>query len=87
MSDNIPNGVPADVANLFEHIALSLWERRKRHFSADAILHRIRWEFTVERDGEWKCNNNHTADLARWFMARHAHTSGFFALRARKEAA
>lgn len=85
---NPPSNVPLDVAFKFEDLALQLWSRGWRHFSADAILHRIRWEFTVERnDGEWKCNNNHTPALARWFMTRHPHTAGFFALRSRREAA
>lgn len=83
-----PEGVPSDVALLFEKLALQLWERGRRRFSADAILHRIRWEFTVERDGEWKCNNNHTSVLARWFQTKHPDKAEFFETREkRKEAA
>lgn len=82
-----PSGVSVEVAALFEDLALQVWGRGYRHFSADAILHRIRWEFTIERDGEWKCNNNHTASLARWFLKRHPGMAGFFALRSRRETA
>lgn len=82
-----PEGVPSDVASLFERLALQLWERGRRRFSADAILHRIRWEFTVERDGEWKCNNNHTAVLARWFITKHPDKREFFETRERRKEA
>ncbi|MCA1458051.1 hypothetical protein I6F35_33500 [Bradyrhizobium sp. BRP22] len=84
-----PEGVRPDVASLFERLALQLWAKGRRRFSADAILHRIRWEFTVERDGEWKCNNNHTSVLARWFIANHPDKADFFETRVKraKEAA
>lgn len=87
ISGDMPVGVPADVASLFERLALELWRKGRKRFSADAILHRIRWEFTVERDGDWKCNNNHTSQLARWLMKKHPHMEGFFETRERSEAA
>ncbi|WP_213287550.1 hypothetical protein [Bradyrhizobium sp. sGM-13] len=88
-SSDTPEGIPSDVAALFERLSLQLWNKGHRRFSADAILHRIRWEFTVERDGEWKCNNNHTSVLARWFLAKHLDKAGFFETREKraKEAA
>ena len=50
----VPNGVPEDLARLFEHVALDLTRRMKR-YSARAILHRIRWFHHVERgDVDWK---------------------------------
>jgi hypothetical protein len=86
-SSDTPEGIPSDVAVLFERLALGLWAKVRRRFSADAILHRIRWEFTVERDGEWKCNNNHTSVLARWFIARHPDKAGFFETRVKRSEA
>lgn len=80
-----PTGVPHDVTQLFEEIALRLIKKGKRRFSARAILHHIRWEYTIERGVDWKCNNNHSASLARWFMRKHPHMNGFFELRGVKE--
>ena len=49
-------------SDLFEQLALQVRARGIEHFSADAILHRIRWEFHVERgDSEYKVNNNYSA--------------------------
>ena len=53
-----------------------------QHYSADAILHRIRWEFQIVRGmRKFKANNNWTAPLARWFLNRHPEMPGFFSLR------
>ena len=77
-----PQGIPEDVAELFERIALNLYQDGRRHFSSDAILHRIRWYYNIEkRDDSFKCNNNWTAQLARWFMLKHPDCAGFFELR------
>jgi len=79
-------GCPADVATLFERIALELFHLNKRtQFSSDAILHRIRWYHNVERDDrDFKCNDHWTAPLARWFMAAHPECGKFFETRIRK---
>lgn len=76
-------GIPDDVSRLFERLTLKLInENGFKHYSADAILHRIRWHFQVERRlREFKCNNNWTAVLARWFMQRHPEHEGFFETR------
>jgi hypothetical protein len=74
--------VPQDVLELFEHIALTIWERGYRHFSSDAILHRIRYHYLIDKgDREFKCNNNWTSSLARWLLAKHPEMEGFFELR------
>lgn len=79
-----PDGVPHDVCDLFERITLDLHRRGWPRFSSDAVLHRIRWEMQIERDNRaFKCNNNWTAPLARWFLARHPECAGFFELRER----
>lgn len=83
--------MPADVAALFEKIALELVAEGFKRFSADAILHQVRWRNRVQwAAGEYKANNNWTADLARWFLERHPKLKEqrFFELRAtRVEAA
>lgn len=78
-----PIGVPIEVCDKFEEIALML--NREHHFkrySARAILHRIRWHFQIDRGRRgFKCNNNWTAGMARWFMNKHPELNKFFELR------
>jgi hypothetical protein len=80
------DAVPAVVRDLFERNALLISDRGFQRYSADAILHSIRWHMHVERGNrEFKLNNNWTAPLARWFMKRHPELpQGFFETRVRK---
>ena len=74
-----PFPVPLDVCHLFEKLTLAVWARGFEHYSADAILHRIRWHFDVDvGDRSFKCNNNWTAHLSRWFMKLHPEMGDFF---------
>lgn len=42
----------------------------------------MRWHQHIERGNrEFVCNNNWTAPLARWFMAKHPKHDGFFETR------
>lgn len=61
----------------------------KEHYSADAVLHRVRWESAiVERGGDgWKCNNNWTAYLAREFHRAYPEHAGFFRTRTSRASA
>ena len=69
---DVPDDIPADVARLFEDLALKVAKTGRNRFSADAILHQIRWEYQVERgNSEFKINDHFSAPLARWFLARH----------------
>ena len=82
-----PNGIPADVCDTFERFARELLDEGFERYSADAILHRVRWHWQIERgDRGFKVNNNWSAPLARWFVARYPHHSEFFAMRTRKAA-
>ena len=66
------DGIPPAVLQLFERLAQELIDRGWQHYSADAILHRVRWHFQCEQgDREFKCNNNWTSRLARWWLERH----------------
>lgn len=79
-----PDGVPPDVCSLFEKLALELRRLGFERYSADAILHRIRWEMHIERGNRaFLANNNWAAPLARWFMARNPGAGKFFELRER----
>jgi hypothetical protein len=77
-----PVPIPFDVCSLFERLALRLLSEGWRRYSSDAILHRIRWHFRVERGiREFKCNDHWTATLSRWAMANHVELAGFFETR------
>lgn len=82
-----PMGIPPEVCAKFEELALGLADGslsgyQFKRYSADAILHRIRWHFTVERrDRAFKVNNNWSSILARWWLSRHPEYEGFFELR------
>lgn len=81
-----PSGVPPAIYALFERLALQVIATGRKRYSSDAILHRIRWHFQIERgDDDFKCNNNWTAALARWFMAQHPEHAGFFETRERRD--
>ena len=88
MSDysGYPSSVPEHVAAMFEDLAFQVWERGFDRYSADAVLHRIRWFHHVERgDREFKCNNNWTSGLARAFMKKYPSMNGFFEIRVLKK--
>jgi hypothetical protein len=77
-----PDGVPAEVCELFARLATEAHRSGLKHYSADAILHRVRWHEQIERGNrEFKANNNWTAPLARWLMARNPAMRGFFEIR------
>jgi hypothetical protein len=85
---NAPEDIPSEVAELFERLALQVSKAGHNRYSADAVLHRIRWHMHIERGNrEFKCNDHWTAPLARWFLARHPELPKFFETRQRKEAA
>lgn len=78
-----PSKVPLDVIYLFEKLALQVFAAGFEHYSADEILHRIRWHHHVDvGDRSFKCNNNWTAPLSRWFMLKHPEVGRFFRIRA-----
>lgn len=76
---NYHEKIPPDVRAQFEKLALHLINSGWAKYSADAILHRIRWHMRVERNiRDFKCNNNWTSHLARWFADKHPEHSEFF---------
>jgi hypothetical protein len=79
--------IPAKVEDLFEKLALEISAKGFNRYSSDAIMHRIRWHFQVEKgERDFKCNNNWTPVLARWFMHKHPEYAGFFETRRSGEA-
>jgi hypothetical protein len=82
MTKAAPEGIPGDVCRYFEQQALELIALGFKRYSADAILHRARWHWQVERkDHGFKINNSWGAPLARWFVARNPDAAGFFEMR------
>jgi hypothetical protein len=78
-----PFPVPIDVCHLFEKLTLEIWNKGWEHYSARAVLHRIRWHFDIDvGDRGFKANNNWTPTLARWCMRLHPEISDFFRTRA-----
>jgi len=73
-----------EVWRLFVRFTFDVIRRGYAHYSADAILHRIRWHATVDTDGdEFKLNNNWTALYARMFHDAYPEHAGFFRTRER----
>lgn len=67
------------VWELFVRFTKQLIVRGFKHYSADAVLHRVRWETAVETHGDvWKVNNNHTPYYARKFERAYPEHAGFF---------
>jgi hypothetical protein len=77
-----PVSVPRDVSEMFEKLTFEVIRTGKVRYSARAVLHRIRWHYEIERGvREFKCNNNWTPTLSRWFMRKYPNTNGFFEIR------
>ena len=69
-----------DVWRQFERFALEVCNKGRR-IGAKAIIERVRWEAEVEKNEEWKVNNNWAPYYARVFEIKHPRFSGFFAKR------
>jgi len=70
--------IPPDVEEMFNDAALSLIAKGWRRFSADAILHHIRWQSRVERGSTYKVNNNWSSELSRRFARSYPQHASFF---------
>ena len=77
-----PADCPDDVSTRFEALTLQIIASGITRYSADAVLHRIRWFEHIERGNrEFTVNNNLSAPLARWFMAKPPRHNKFFETR------
>lgn len=73
-----------EVAGWFVRLSVRMLNRGHKHYSADAICHRIRWHLNLQRGpdvGGYKINNNHVSKLARFAESREPRLVGFFAKR------
>jgi hypothetical protein len=73
-----------EVYDLFKRFALELLGRGRERYSADAILHRIRWHYAVnpgkEFDG-FKINDHFSSRYARKLAAEDVRFAEFFEFR------
>lgn len=76
--------VNPNVYAMFRRLAREIKSRGHRRYSADAILHQMRWLFDMEPTDEGehpKINNDYAACLARLLMREEPDFAGFFKLR------
>jgi len=74
-----------EIWELFKKYAHALIRKGITHWSADNILHKIRFETAVKSKGDtFKINNNYSAYYARKFMSIYPMYDGFFELRKSK---
>ena len=72
------------VWKLFEQFTFDRIDKGFRHYSADAIMHRVRWETEaggIPGQEPFKINNNYVSCYARRFMMRNQLYKGFFRTR------
>lgn len=67
----------------FVRVTLRLIGAGRTHYSADAIMHVVRFERAVSsKDGEgYKINNNHVTHVARAFVRAYPEHGSFFTFR------
>lgn len=69
---------------LFDRFTGEVVKSERPHYSASAIIERIRWHVDIETAGsEVKINNNFVAYYARMFEAKNPRHMGFFQKRKR----
>ena len=70
----------SEVWEHFERFALAK-AATHMHYSADAIMHRVRWETESAAEKDFKINNNYVAFYARRFARVHPEHAEFFRMR------
>jgi hypothetical protein len=71
-----------EVWSLFKQYAYQVRSTGRKRFSADAILHRIRWYHYVEQgDESFKINDDYSSRYARKLIAEDPTFAGFFETR------
>lgn len=74
-----------EVFPAFVEIALQAKREGRERWSADHLLAILRWNHgRLQKDRNWKCNNDFTSRLSRKAMAEVPELEGFFELRALK---
>lgn len=74
-----------DIYDLFKRLTFDKIELGFAHYSADAVLHAVRWHYDTSTNGDApKINNNYTAFYARMFHKDFPQYDGFFKTRKSK---
>ena len=65
---------------LFVQFTFDRIDRGFKHYSANGVFERIRWETAEAKtpEGEFKISNNHRPFYARVFMLKYPEHEGFF---------
>lgn len=76
-----------DIYVLFKKFSFELLEAGRKHYSAQAIVERIRWHYAIDRSGsdDFKINNNYRPCYARLLILENPIFEGFFELRSRQD--
>jgi len=75
-----------EVWDMFCRFTLEAINSGRRNYSADAVMHRVRWENDIavkpgDENDQYKINNNHIAFYARKFKNYFPQHAGFFRMR------
>lgn len=70
-----------NIYQLFKRFALEVRETGRRHYGAKAIMERIRWEIEIQRNADFKINNNYTSCYTRLLIFFEPSFANFFETR------
>ena len=65
----------------FEKFTFETISSGKKHYSARAVFHRLRWETEIDEGGQFKLSNKWSRWYSRKFMETYPHYNGFFRTR------
>jgi hypothetical protein len=69
----------------FKKLTFDLIKAGRKHFSADAVLHVIRFHRAIAGNDGYKCNNNYSSYYSRKFTGNYPEHKDFFEQRKLKD--
>lgn len=69
------------VWQMFEKVAMEAINAGIASWGAKGIAEVVRWKLSIEKKGEYKCNNNFVSYYARVFTLKHPQHKEFFEFR------
>ncbi len=70
-----------EVWRLFKQYANTAYRSGRKHYSAWAIMNRVRWDHDMKKTEEFKISNDYIALYSRTLMHYHPKYKGFFRTR------
>lgn len=67
-----------EIWNMFKELTFQLIKAGRKHYSADGILHAIRWNTALRGNDEKKINNNYSSMYSRLFTSNYPEHKDFF---------